>query len=47
MGDWLVGLAQLIVEHAGHDAGREIRPDQNAELGGLIAKFNSARVSTT
>ena len=47
MGDWLVGLAQLIVENAGHNAGREIRPDQNAELGGLIAKFNSARVSTT
>jgi hypothetical protein len=47
MGDWLVGLAQLIVENAGHDAGREIRPDQNAELGGLIAKFNSARVSAT
>ncbi len=44
MGDWLVGLAQLIVENAGHDAGREIRPDQNAELGGLIAKFNSARI---
>ncbi len=47
MGDWLVGLAQLIVENAGHDAGREIRPDQNAELGGLIAKFNTARVSAT
>ena len=45
MGDWLVGLAQLIVENAGHDAGREIRPDQNAELGELIAKLNSARVS--
>jgi hypothetical protein len=46
MGDWLVGLAQLIVENAGHDAGREIRPDQNAELGELIAKLNSARVGT-
>ena len=41
MGDWLVGLAQLIVDNAGHDGGREIKPEQNAELGVMIAKFRN------
>jgi hypothetical protein len=45
MGDWLVGLAQLIVENAGHDGGREIKPEQNAELGAMIAKFKSAQLA--
>ncbi len=45
MGDWLVGLAQLIVENAGHDGGREIKPEQNAELGAMIAKFKTAHLT--
>ena len=45
MGDWLVGLAQLIVENAGHDGGREIKPEQNAELGAMIAQFKSAQLA--
>ena len=45
MGDWLVGLAQLIVDNAGHDGGREIKPEQNAELGAMIAKFKSAHLA--
>lgn len=45
MGDWLVGLAQLIVENAGHDGGREIKPEQNAELGAMLAKFKTAHLT--
>jgi hypothetical protein len=45
MGDWLVGLAQLIVENAGHDGGREIKPEQNAELGAMLAKFKTAQLT--
>lgn len=46
MGDWLVGFAQLILENAGHDGGREIKPEQNAELGALIAKLQSTKLVT-
>ncbi len=45
MGDWLVGLAQLVVENAGHDGGREIKPEQNAELGAMLAKFKTAQLT--
>lgn len=44
MGDWLVGFAQMVLDNAGHDGGREIRPEQNAELGNLITKLNAVRV---
>jgi hypothetical protein len=46
MGDWLVGFAQLILENAGHDGGREIKPEQNAELGALIEKLKSTKLVT-
>ena len=45
MGDWLVGFAQMVLENAGHDGGREIKPEQNAELGALIAKLNAVRMN--
>jgi hypothetical protein len=45
MGDWLVGFAQLVLDNAGHDGGREIKPDQNADLGAIIAKLNAAKVN--
>lgn len=45
MGDWLVGFAQMVLDNAGHDGGREIKPEQNAELGALIAKLNAAKVN--
>jgi hypothetical protein len=44
MADWLVGFLQLILENAGHDGGREIKPEQNAELGALIANLKSAQM---
>jgi hypothetical protein len=46
MGDWLVGFAQLILENAGHDGGREIKPEQNAELGALIEKLKATKLVT-
>jgi hypothetical protein len=45
MGDWLVGFAQLVLDNAGHDGGREIKPEQNADLGALINKLNAAKVN--
>ena len=45
MGDWLVGFAQMVLENAGHDGGREIKPEQNAELGALISKLNAVRMN--
>ena len=45
MGDWLVGFAQIVLDNAGHDGGREIRPEQNAELGAMISKLNAAKVN--
>jgi hypothetical protein len=44
MGDWLVGFAQMVLDNAGHDGGREIKPEQNADLGAMIAKLNAAKV---
>ncbi|MCA6999743.1 putative virulence factor [Dickeya solani] len=34
--DWLVGLREVIVENAGHSAGREISASQNERLGDII-----------
>ncbi|MEI7375182.1 putative virulence factor [Dickeya chrysanthemi] len=34
--DWLVGLHEVIVENAGHSAGREISASQNERLGAII-----------
>jgi len=45
MGDWLVGFAQMVLDNAGHDGGREIKPEQNADLGTLISKLNAAKVN--
>lgn len=45
MGDWLVGFAQMVLDNAGHDGGREIKPDQNADLGALISKLNAVKVN--
>ena len=45
MGDWLVGLAQLIVDNAGHDVGREITLLQNSELGSIIHRFETAKIN--
>ena len=36
----VVGLGR----NAGHDGGREIKPEQNADLGAMIAKLNAAKV---
>lgn len=44
MADWLVGFAQMVMDNAGHDGGREIRPEQNAELGTLINHLKAVRV---
>jgi hypothetical protein len=44
MGDWLVGFAQMVLDNSGHDGGREIKPEQNADLGAMIAKLNAAKV---
>ena len=41
--DWLVGLSKIAMGNAGHSAGREITPEQNADLGRIIATFNSTR----
>jgi len=41
--DWLVGLSKIAMGNAGHSAGREITPEQNADLGHIIATFNSTR----
>jgi hypothetical protein len=42
--DWLVGFLRLILDNAAHDSGREIKPEQNAELGTLIANLKSAQM---
>lgn len=41
--DWLVGFARVAQGNAGHSAGREITPEQNAALGGIIDTFNATR----
>jgi len=35
-GDWLVGLARIAEDNAGHSAGMEISPEQNDALGKLL-----------
>lgn len=44
LGDWLVSLAKLIVENAGHDAGREISGELNAALGGILNQLKQSRI---
>jgi hypothetical protein len=34
--DWFEALRHLIIDNAGHSAGREITPEQNARLGGIL-----------
>jgi hypothetical protein len=41
--DWLVGLATLAVDNAGHSAGREITPQQNEALGRVLDILHEAR----
>jgi hypothetical protein len=41
--DWLVGISKIAMGNAGHSAGREITPEQNADLGRIIATFDSVR----
>jgi hypothetical protein len=43
VGDWLVALASIATDNAGHSAGREITPQQNESLGRIIATFEAAR----
>ncbi|MCY1458881.1 putative bacterial virulence factor [compost metagenome] len=43
VGDWLVALATIATDNAGHSAGREITPQQNESLGRIIATFAAAR----
>ncbi|WP_349568945.1 putative virulence factor [Azotobacter salinestris] len=43
VGDWLVALARIAEENAGHSAGREITLEQNEALGRILATFQSAR----
>ncbi len=35
--DWFVALGKLIIDNAGHSAGRDISPEQNEALGQLMA----------
>ncbi len=39
-GDWLVALARLATDNAGHSAGREITPEQNEQLGLILARLH-------
>jgi len=41
--DWLVAFSKIALGNAGHSAGREVTPEQNAALGGIIATFNVTR----
>ncbi|MFC0710887.1 putative virulence factor [Azorhizophilus paspali] len=43
VGDWLVALARIAEENAGHSAGREITLEQNEALGRILVTFQSAR----
>jgi hypothetical protein len=44
LADWLVSLAKLILENAGHDAGREISIELNARLGEILRHLKAAQV---
>lgn len=44
LADWLVALGALIVGNAGHDAGREISAQRNAELGDILRALKSVRL---
>ncbi|MCG8312001.1 MAG: putative virulence factor [Pseudomonadales bacterium] len=41
LADWLVAFSHLAQANAGHSAGREITPEQNMELGEIIAQFTA------
>jgi len=41
IGDWLVGLAQICQDNAGHSAGLEISIEQNEALGRLLSNLQS------
>ncbi|MBB3103009.1 putative virulence factor [Azomonas macrocytogenes] len=43
VGDWLVALARIAEDNAGHSAGREITPEQNEALGKILATLHAAR----
>ncbi len=40
--DWMTAFEALCVGNAGHSAGREITPDQNEALGGVIASMKGS-----
>lgn len=44
IGDWLVALARIAEENAGHSAGREITPEQNEALGRVLATLHGPEV---
>lgn len=43
VGDWLVALAKIAEDNAGHSAGREITPEQNETLGKVLATLHADR----
>ncbi|MDA3979313.1 putative virulence factor [Gallibacterium sp. AGMB14963] len=43
--DWLVAFGHFAVNNAGHSAGREISPEQNAQLGTVLNGFRSASIT--
>ena len=43
VGDWLVALAKIAEDNAGHSAGREITPEQNEALGKVLATLHADR----
>lgn len=42
--DWLVAFGHFAVNNAGHSAGREINPEQNARLGNVLNGFRNAEI---
>lgn len=43
LGDWMSAFIHLAERNAGHSAGREITPEQNAALGQILARFQRAK----
>lgn len=41
LGHWMVALYNLIIENAGHSAGREISVEQNAQLGTILRNIGA------
>jgi hypothetical protein len=44
--DWLEAFRHLAIANAGHNAGREISPEQNQRLGGIIAAMRGEAPAT-